>query len=123
MYKSKLMKVNSLQERLNIFAANCVKLQTMLQHSESGRYYGKQLMRSSGSAALNYGESQSAESRRDFGHKLSLSLKESRESYNNLKIIQLSELCAASNLVSQSLKECNELVSMLVVAVRKVRPN
>jgi four helix bundle protein len=121
--KSKLMKANSLQERLIVFASNCVKLQPLLHKNDAGQYYGKQLMRSSGSAALNYGESQSAESRRDFGHKLSICLKEMRESHNNLKVIHLSELCNNQSLIEQYLQECNELVAMLVTAVKKVHPN
>jgi four helix bundle protein len=115
------MKANSLEERLVRFASDCVVLQKYLSTNDAGLYYGKQLIRSAGSAALNYGESQGAESRRDFGHKLSICLKESRESLNNLKIIQLSNLCANQELLSNNLKECNELVSMLVVAVKKVK--
>lgn len=79
------MKGNSLEERLIHFAANCAKLQSQLKANDAGQYYGKQLIRSAGSAALNYAESQSAESKRDFGHKLSLCLKELRESLSNLK--------------------------------------
>lgn len=47
----------------------------------------KQLARSASSAALNYGEAQSAESRKDFIHKLKLSLKELRESRVNLLLL------------------------------------
>lgn len=115
------MKANSLEERLVLFASNCVGLQKHLNANDAGLFYGKQLMRSAGSAALNYGEAQAAESRKDFGHKLSICLKESRESLNNLKIIQLSKLCTNQELIETHLKECNELVSMLVVAVKKVR--
>lgn len=57
------MKANSLEERLVLFASNCVGLQKQLYGNEAGLFYGKQLMRSAGSAALNYGEAQAAESR------------------------------------------------------------
>ncbi|MBL7104607.1 MAG: four helix bundle protein, partial [Bacteroidales bacterium] len=39
-----------------------------------------QLIRSGSSPALNYGEAQSAESRKDFVHKLKIILKELKES-------------------------------------------
>jgi four helix bundle protein len=47
-----------------------------------------QLLRSGTSPSLNYGEAQSAESRSDFIHKLKISLKELRETKNNILIIQ-----------------------------------
>ncbi len=50
-------------------------------------------MRSGTPPALNYGEAQAAESRRDFIHKLRISLKELRETLVALKIIKRAELC------------------------------
>ena len=40
------------------------------------------------SAALNYGETQGAESKKDFVHKMKICLKELRESQVNLQIIK-----------------------------------
>lgn len=117
------MKVNSLQERLIQFAADCIKIQHQLASSEAAAYYGKQLMRSSGSAALNYGEALGSESKKDFAHKLSLCLKESRESFNNLKILKISELAKNETELERIYKESNELVAMLVTAVKKAKSN
>ena len=47
-----------------------------LPKSAIGNHAGLQVIRSSTSAFANYGEVQSAESRRDFVHKLQFSLKE-----------------------------------------------
>ena len=44
-------------------------------------YLRDQVLRSSSSALLNYGEAEVAESRKDFIHKLSIVLKELNESY------------------------------------------
>jgi four helix bundle protein len=57
-----------------------------LDGSYASQHMSKQLIRSATSAALNYGEAQSAESSRDFLHKMKISLKELRESLVNLKI-------------------------------------
>jgi four helix bundle protein len=46
-----------------------------------------QIIRSSTSAALNYGEAQSAESKRDFIHKINIVMKELRETKINLEMI------------------------------------
>jgi four helix bundle protein len=74
----------------------------------------RQLLRSATSPALNYGEAQGAESKKDFVHKLGIVLKELRESLNCLKIL------AGTNYVkteSPVMKECNELVSIFVKSV------
>ena len=48
----------------------------------------KQVIRSATSSALNYGEAQSAESTKDFQHKMKLCLKELRETLGDLEYEQ-----------------------------------
>jgi len=55
--EGKHMKANSLEARLMRFASDCAVLQTHLSTNAADLYYGKQLIRSAGFAALNYGES------------------------------------------------------------------
>lgn len=50
-------------------------------------YYKNQLIRSSGSASLNFGEAQGSISDKDFIFQVSLSVKELKESRNSLKIL------------------------------------
>ena len=50
-------------------------------------YYKNQLIRSSGSSALNYGESQGTVTDKDLIFKLALVVKELKESWNSLKIL------------------------------------
>jgi four helix bundle protein len=73
-----------------------------------------QLLRSATSPALNYGEAQGAESKKDFVHKLGVVLKELRESLNCLKILMGTNYIKTENPV---IKECNELVSIFVKSV------
>ena len=75
-------------------------------------YLINQLLRSSASAALNYGEAQSAESKRDFIHKAGIVLKELRESHVNLKIFAESEIIENKIEMNSALDECNQLVSI-----------
>ncbi|MEO1012651.1 MAG: four helix bundle protein, partial [Bacteroidota bacterium] len=53
----------------------------------TGQYYGTQLLRSTGSSALNFGEMQGAQTDKDFKNKASISLKELKESRLNLKVL------------------------------------
>lgn len=76
-----------LEDRLVEFAGNIVFLCKDLPSDMTGDYYGNQLLRSAGSAALNFGEAQGTNTTKDSIHKLSLSLKELKESRVNLRIL------------------------------------
>ena len=54
-----------------------------------------QILRSGTSPALNYGEAQSAESQKDFNHKIQIILKELKETGIILKIIIKKPLIAS----------------------------
>ena len=65
----------------------------------------------------------SGESRKDFVHKIKVVLKELRESYVCLKIIQRSDLCIKIDLVENILVENNELISIFVKSVETAQKN
>jgi four helix bundle protein len=102
-----------LEDRLINFAGMVIQMRRSLEPGEvSDKLYG-QLTRSSTSAALNYGEAQGAESRKDFTHKIGIVLKEIRESHSNLKIIHSSGLYRGDkNELEKILDECNQLVAI-----------
>jgi four helix bundle protein len=66
---------------------------------------------------LNYGEAQSAESSKDFVHKMSIVLKELRETWVCLEIIRKAKLFPITQLLSSVLKENNELISIFVKSI------
>jgi four helix bundle protein len=107
-----------LENRLINFAVGIIALTKTLENDLSGQYFGQQLLRSGGSPALHYGEALGAESTRDFIHKLSIGVKELRESHNNLKIIQRARLTQQLDLVDPLISECNELISILVSTIK-----
>lgn len=88
-----------------------------------GDHLSKQLARSATSAALNYGEAQSAESQKDFIHKQSILLKELRESYINLLIIDDNHLSKDAALTSRATDECNQLISIFVTSIQTAKRN
>jgi len=64
------MKSNNLEDRLVDFAVRIINLTTNLKNHEASLIIKRQIIRSSTSSALNYGEVQGAQSNRDFIHKL-----------------------------------------------------
>ena len=71
-----------------------------------------QMIRSSTSAALNYGEVQSAESRKDFIHKNSIVLKELRETHIGMKILHDSGSVKDEKEINGLLAECDHLTAI-----------
>ncbi len=112
-----------LQDRLIKFAGMCIQLKKLLSKSYEGDHLAKQLVRSATSAALNYGEAQSAESPKDFIHKQSILLKELRESYVNLLIVEDNHLSNDDAFVSRTTDECNQLISIFVTSIQTARRN
>jgi len=68
-----------LQDRLISFAARVINVVEAMPSNRIGNHVASQLVRSATSPAPNYGEAQSAESRKDFVHKMKVALKELRE--------------------------------------------
>ena len=70
------------------------------------------------SSALNYGEAQGAESRRDFKHKLSIGLKELKESRVGIKI--LARLEYGNKMARTTLQsECEELIAIFSTIIKR----
>lgn len=68
-----------LRDRLVSFAVRVITVVESLPDSKAGKHVAGQLVRAGTSPAPNYGEAQSAESPRDFIHKMKIALKELRE--------------------------------------------
>jgi len=80
-------KIYNLEDRLVRFAGESIFFVRKLDKAYELEYYKNQLIRSSGSAALNYGEAQGTITKSDFIFKASLVVKELKESRNSLKIL------------------------------------
>jgi four helix bundle protein len=111
-----------LEDRLIDFTIVCSDIVEELPQTKLANHIGGQLIRSSSSGALNYGEAQSAESPNDFVHKLKVVLKELRESRVCLKII-LRKPLLSSERVQPTLDECNELVAIFLKSIDTANRN
>jgi four helix bundle protein len=112
------MNRKDLENRLINFSVGIIEITKTLDKDLAGQYYGGQLLRSGGSPALHYGEALGAESTKDFIHKLSIALKELRESYNNLLIIKRANLSTNATRLDALTAECNELISIMYATIK-----
>ena len=104
-------KIYNFEDRLVRFAGECIFFSRKLDKSYELDYYKNQLIRSSGSSSLNYGEAQGTITSRDFVFKVSLSVKELKESRNSLKIL---DYINAGDIDSRKwlLEETEELIAI-----------
>jgi len=112
-----------LEERLIDFVVLIFELTKSMPSTKASNHLIDQIIRSSSSTALNYGEAQSGESRRDFIHKMKIILKELRESYVCLKIIYRANLYTDKVQIEKVMNECNELISIFVKSVETAQKN
>jgi four helix bundle protein len=80
-------KIFNFDDRLIRFAGECIFFTRKLDKSYENEYYKNQLIRSSGSSSLNFGESQGTGTDKDLIFKLTLVVKELKESRNSLKVL------------------------------------
>ncbi len=116
--KERTLQKYDLQERLVKFSASIILSTDALNKNYASEHLIKQLIRSSTSAALNYGEAQSAESRRDFIHKMKLCLKELRESQVNLEVLNEAKLIDDYTRFNSIIQECKELVAIFTTSIK-----
>jgi four helix bundle protein len=107
-----------LEERLIAFAVRIIRAAESLPKTATGNHIRNQLLRCGTSPAPNYGESQGAESRADFAHKLKLVLKELRETRVWLLMIQQAGLIKPSSALDSLLQETNELIAIFVSSLK-----
>ncbi len=110
------MTSDELVERLINFAARVGKVVDALPDTRMGRHIGGQLVRSGTSPAPNYEEACAAESRADFVHKLSISLKELRESRCWIRLIIKTEMLPEHRM-GELFDECNQLCNIIAQSI------
>ncbi|MBC35656.1 MAG: four helix bundle protein [Bacteroidetes bacterium] len=111
------MNKSQLESRLINFSLLIIKIVNSCTSCKAGSHLSNQIVRSGTSVSLNYGEAQSAESRKDFIHKMKIILKELRETFITLKLIRSANLSRHKVDVDQAIDECNQLISIFVKSV------
>jgi len=108
-----------LSERLEDFAATIIILYDKKPLSFAGEYLAKQLIRSSCSSALNYGEAMGAGTNKDKINKLRICLKELRESIRNLNIQSKANLFSEDKLLDLK-DENDQLIRIMVTRIKNI---
>jgi len=116
------MTSDELLERLIDFAVRVGKVVDDLPDTRMGRHVAGQLVRSGTSPAPNYEEGCAAESRADFIHKLSICLKELRESRCWIRLIIKTDMLPEHRMV-ELLDECNQLCNIIGQSVVTAKEN
>ena len=112
-----------LQERLIDFAVRIMGVVEALPGNRIGNHIAGQLARSGTSPAPNYGEAQSAESRKDFIHKMKVSLKELRETHVWLLMIQRKPSIEPAEKLAPIIAECDEIIAIFVSSISTAEDN
>lgn len=106
------------------YANNIIKLVEALPHTRSGNHIGNQLLKSGTAPYAHHGEAQAAESNSDFVHKMSIGLKELRESYRWLRLVDKSLMLKNKNdLVLEMINETEELTKIFFTSIQTAKSN
>lgn len=94
------------------FALSIIKLYKYLSNEKKEFVLSKQLLRSGTSIGANVNEAVSAQSKRDFVHKLSIALKEAKETNYWLSLLKDSDYINPGEFAAQH-EACNEIIKIL----------
>jgi four helix bundle protein len=114
-------KVFDLEERLLEYAAAIIRFTDKLPNTRAGNHVSGQLLRSGSSPLSNHGEAQASESAADFVHKMSVCLKELKESRRWLRLclrVPLTKVPAENEAL---LAETEELVRIFAASIRTAK--
>jgi four helix bundle protein len=109
-------KTNQLSDRLLDFAVEVIKIVNVLPNTVAGRHVGGQLIRAGTSGGSNYEEACGAESRSDFAHKMSIVLKELKESRFWLRLIRRTKMLDFKQ-TDPVIDECEQLCAMVAKSI------
>ena len=108
-------------ERAFAFAVRIVKLcQVLAEKPGVSRTLANQLLRSGTSIGANLAESKGGQSRADFLSKVSIALKEARETHYWLRLLIATDMISNSQL-APLLDEANQLVAILTTIVKNTK--
>jgi len=112
-----------LEARLIRYSVDILEISDGMKKDFIGNHLSSQIIRSGTSVSLNYGECQSAQSRKDFIHKASIILKELRETIINLRIISEKHLCGKEKMLNHVIMESDELIAIFYKSIQTCRKN
>ena len=102
------------------FAVRIIKLYKFLKKQHSEYELSNQLLRSGTSVGALIREAEHAETRKDFSHKLSISLKEANESIYWLELLYATDYIN-KRMFDSMIKDATELLKMLIASVKTTK--
>ena len=116
------MKENVIKDKSFDFALRIINLYKYLSEEKKEYVLSKQLLRSWTSVGANIRESEHAESKNDFIHKLSISLKEANESHYWIELLYKSDYIKENEYISIS-NDINEILRILILIIKTSKKN
>ena len=110
-----------LEERRLAYTVDLLRLVETMPGTRARNRMADHLLRSSASAFLNHGEAQAAESRNDFVHKVSVSLKERREGRRARRLVAAAPLSPNDDATRRLPAETEELIRIFAASVRTAK--
>jgi four helix bundle protein len=112
-----------LEERLLQFASAIIDLSEKFPDSRAGNHVAGQILRSGTSPYPNHGETEDAESRDDFIHKLKICLKELRETRRWARLVQRRGWAKDETTLLFVLSEVDELIRIFYSSIQTAKRN
>lgn len=104
-------------QKLLRFGVVAIQLASKFPKTPAGFAIANQLIRAATSIGANFVEAQDASSTKDFIQKLSIALREAKETIYWLQIVKMGGL-TSDMLLTESIKEGNEIIAILVASVK-----
>jgi len=117
------MNKKDIENRLIEFSVKVIECAVNQEKHPAILHLKDQVIRSSTATALNYAEAQSAESRKDFIHKLGIVMKELRETQASLRIISRFSFSPDKIELSDLLRENDELLAIFHKTIMTAKKN
>ncbi len=121
MSESKIQRESIIGNKTYDFALEIVKTYKFLTDGKKEYILSKQLLRSGTSIGANVNEAISAQSKKDFVHKLSIALKEARETLYWLRLLYDSEYLENEIFINLKEKchEINKILSSIIITTKE----
>lgn len=114
------MKRSHLRDRSFAFALKVVSVSLGLQNNKKEYIMSKQLLRSGTAIGALLSEAEFGQSKADYVHKFSISLKEANETKFWLDLLHKSEMISRTEF-SELHSECIQLIKMLVSSINTLK--
>jgi four helix bundle protein len=112
-----------LEDRIINFSSRIIDVVEALPKTRAANYIAGQLIRCGLAPSLMYGESQAAESRDDFIHKMKILVKELKETRVSLKLIIIKQMIKPISKLDLVRKENEELIAIISKGIETAKKN